>query len=83
MEPLIVALLIVVPIVAGFVALPWILPRAKRHLGRKTQRGILGVVDEIYRPNAHEVAIIAEEREEMPAPAPLPGDKLGKIRIDL
>jgi len=75
MVDLLISLAIVVPILAVLVALPWMLPRAKRTLGHKATAGVLGVVDELYRPDVRNAAIVAEQRERMPAPAPLPGEK--------
>lgn len=75
MQDTLIAIAILLPVVGVLVALPWILPRAKRTLGRKATAGVLGVVDELYRPDVRHAAIVAEQREQMPAPAPLPGDK--------
>jgi hypothetical protein len=75
MADALIALAILLPVLAVIVALPRILPRARRTLGRKATAGVLGVVDELYRPDVRNAAIVAEQREEMPAPAPLPGEK--------
>ncbi|MFZ2964417.1 MAG: hypothetical protein WA006_07025 [Rhodoglobus sp.] len=37
--------------------------------------GVLGVVDGLYRPDVRHAAIVVEQREQPPAPAPLPGER--------
>ena len=47
--------------------------------------GMLGVMDEIFHPNAYEASIIMESQNEAGAPAPSPEDKPfnGKITITI
>lgn len=47
--------------------------------------GALGVMDEIFHPNAYEASIIMESQNEAGAPAPSPEDKPfnGKITITI
>jgi hypothetical protein len=42
----------------------------------------LGIFDEIYRPDAHAASQIHEIESELPAPAPLPGDKPNRTPHD-
>ncbi len=47
---------------------------------------ILGIVDELYHPDAHAAAQIHEVAKVLPAPAPLPGDPVrhgGRISIEV
>ncbi len=36
---------------------------------------LMGIMDELYHPDAHAATQIHEIQRELPAPAPLPGDK--------
>jgi hypothetical protein len=36
---------------------------------------LMGIMDEIYRPDSHAASQIHEIERELPAPPPLPGDK--------
>jgi hypothetical protein len=54
----------------------------RRHTARRrltdpryTPPRILGVVDELYHPDAHATQNIVEAQREVPAEAPVPGDK--------
>lgn len=74
-------------IVAGAVALVLVFLFAypslqRRHTARKrltdpryTPPRILGVVDELYHPDAHASKQIVEDQRAAPAKAPLPGDR--------
>lgn len=42
---------------------------------RYTPPRILGIVDELYHPDAHATQQIVESQREVPAEAPLPGDR--------
>lgn len=42
---------------------------------RYTPPRIMGIVDELYHPDAHAARQIAEDQREVPAEAPIPGDK--------
>jgi hypothetical protein len=75
MQDALIAIAIILPVAGVLIALPWLLPRARRTLGRKVTAGVLGVVDELYRPDVRQAAVVAEQREQLPAPAPLPGQK--------
>lgn len=37
--------------------------------------GMFGAIDEVFAPNRHETLLEFERQTELPAPAPLPGDK--------
>ena len=43
---------------------------------RYTPPGLMGIVDELYHPDAHATRQIVEDERKAPAKAPLPGDKL-------
>jgi hypothetical protein len=36
---------------------------------------IMGIIDELYHPDAHATRQITEDQREVPAEAPVPGDK--------
>jgi len=36
---------------------------------------VMGILDELYQPSAHQASQIQEVQRELPAPAPSPGDK--------
>lgn len=63
----------------GLVFLIIVGPRAFR-TRRDRAGGGFGVIDEIYNPSAFNTAIVREQEDVQPAPAPLPGDKLYKRR---
>jgi hypothetical protein len=42
---------------------------------RYTPPRVLGIVDELYHPDAHAARQIAEDQREVPAEAPVAGDK--------
>ena len=42
---------------------------------RYTPPRFMGIVDELYHPDAHAARQIAEDQREVPAEAPIPGDK--------
>ena len=47
---------------------------------------VMGILDELYHPDAHQASQIQEVQRELPAPAPTPGDKdldRGRVTIDL
>ena len=47
---------------------------------------VMGILDELYQPSAHQASQIQEVQRVLPAPAPLPGDKdleRGRVTIDL
>lgn len=67
---------------AWFVAMPWMVKAEKRRQRRKIQSGTIGCLDEVFHPEAYQANIIWQAQTEMPAPAPLAGDKAfpdGKI----
>ncbi|RZU65070.1 hypothetical protein EV379_1390 [Microterricola gilva] len=77
-------------LLAGFLLWPLLAPpmlAAERARRRKSVgSGMLGVVDEVFRPQAHDAHLVWEAQQELPAPAPLPGDgplASGRIRITL
>lgn len=54
----------------------------RRHTARKrltdsrySPPRIMGIVDELYHPDAHATRQITEDQREVPAEAPIPGDK--------
>ncbi|MDI2035483.1 hypothetical protein PJL15_02615 [Paenarthrobacter nitroguajacolicus] len=53
----------------------WIARGNKRGVRRAATGGMLGVVDEIFRPETHEVRQIQRIEYELPAPAPAPKPK--------
>lgn len=64
------------------------IPAMRRKENSKTSgaaSGALGVMDEIFHPNAYESSIIMESQKEAGAPAPSPEDKPfnGKITINI
>ena len=42
---------------------------------RYTPPRVMGIIDELYHPDAHATRQITEDQREMPAEAPLPGAK--------
>lgn len=47
---------------------------------------VMGILDELYQPSAHQASQIQEVQRVLPAPAPLPGDRdleRGRVTIDL
>ena len=42
---------------------------------RYTPPRVMGIFDELYHPDAHAARQIAEDQREVPAEAPIPGDK--------
>ncbi|MBD8102944.1 hypothetical protein [Plantibacter sp. CFBP 8775] len=66
--------------------MPWFIHRERHSQHRQAKAGVIGVVDEVFHPEAHEAHVVWEAQKEMPAPAPLVGDKLfprGRITLDL
>lgn len=73
-------------VVGWIAALPAIVRAARRRRGRTVTGGILGIVDEIWHPDAASTTPIREAQVERPAPAPSPGDReltSGRMRIDV
>ncbi|AMB58389.1 hypothetical protein [Microterricola viridarii] len=77
-------------LLAGFLLWPLLGPRLRaseqKRRGRSAGGGMLGVVDEVFRPQTHQAQLVWEAQQEMPAPAPLPGDGdlgAGRIRLTL
>jgi hypothetical protein len=55
----------------------WYLSSRRNRRGGNTRRatgGMLGIVDEIFRPETHQAYQVQEIQHELPAPAPVPGD---------
>jgi hypothetical protein len=48
--------------------------RRRRGTGRGAIGSILGITDEIFRPETHQAHQIQKIQHELPAPAPAPGD---------
>ena len=74
----------VVPFAIWFLSIPWIVTAEKRRQARSVQSGLLGSIDEVFHPQAHNAHLIWEAQLELPAPAPTPGDgelSSGRIRI--
>lgn len=66
--------------------MPWFIHRERNSQHQQAKAGVIGVVDEVFHPEAHEAHIVWEAQKEVPAPAPLAGDKLfpsGRITLDL
>ncbi|MEO7122748.1 MAG: hypothetical protein ABI400_06450 [Lacisediminihabitans sp.] len=75
-----------VAIAAWFVAMPWLVTAERRRQRQKIQSGTIGCFDELFHPEAYQANIIWQAETELPAPAPLPGDKAfpdGKIVLRL
>ncbi|SDS68820.1 hypothetical protein [Microterricola viridarii] len=77
-------------LLAGFLLWPLLGPRLAASERKRRRRsaggGMLGVVDEVFRPQTHEAHLVWEAQQELPAPAPLPGDGpigAGPVRIAL
>lgn len=74
-------------IVFGVVMLIWPfwykaeLRSKRRKDSRYSPPHLMGVFDELYPPDAHQARQIREIENEIPAPAPLPGDLRPKSRI--
>ncbi|MFK0009504.1 hypothetical protein ACIQTZ_20880 [Paenarthrobacter sp. NPDC090520] len=59
----------------ALVALLWIWTRrrdTKRPVKRAALAGVLGIVDEIYRPETHQAHQVQKVQHELPSPAPAP-----------
>lgn len=91
MDSQLVSLLVLAALLAaGFLLWPVLAPRLRTAERKRKHRsvgsGMLGVVDEVFRPQTHEAQLVWEAQQELPAPAPLPGDgplDAGRIRITL
>ncbi|GAA4560288.1 hypothetical protein GCM10023175_69970 [Pseudonocardia xishanensis] len=62
-------MLVVVALVLGF--LVWAARRVRRRAGGGS---LMNPFDEIWHPIAHHARLTVEVQDELPAPAPLPGD---------
>ena len=65
--------LVLAAVATTVVAMSFASVRAKRRFSG-TMTGSLGVVDEIFQPTAHNAQLVQVAEQEVPAPAPLPGD---------
>ena len=54
----------------------WETRRKRQTDPRYTPPRVMGIVDELYHPDAHATRQIVEDERKAPAKAPLPGDKL-------
>jgi hypothetical protein len=74
-------LLIVLVVVLGFPALIaclwyWVSRRNRRSgVWRGAAGGMLGIADEVFRPQTHYAQQVQIVQQELPAPAPAPGDR--------
>jgi len=62
----------VVALAVLLVSLTWLARRVRRH---GTGGGIMGPIDEIYRPSAHRLRFEIEAHEQRMLPLPAPQDK--------
>lgn len=86
MVGVVIAVVAGVLLTAALIALPWVMPKWRQRHSASLQYGAIEVLDEIYRPNGHEMKREWEAQTELPAPAPDAGDKTfpdGKVTIQL
>jgi hypothetical protein len=52
----------------------WYWTSRRGSAGRGATAGLLGIVDEVFRPETHQAQEIQKSQHELSAPAPAPGD---------
>jgi hypothetical protein len=67
-------LLLAVVLAASLAALPWGLGRHRERRRRIVPAGLVGGIDEVFHPEAHEALLVWEAQVEAPAPTPAPGE---------
>lgn len=86
MAATIIVLAVGISLAAALIALPWLFPAHRKRHARSVMSGAIDPFEEIWHPNGHETKHIWQAQAELPAPAPLPGDKTfkdGRITINL
>lgn len=69
-----------------FVSLPSLMRGQRSRRNSSPQAGVIGVTDDLFHPEAYQAKLLWQAQLELPAPAPLPGEKAladGRIVIDL
>ena len=67
-------LLLAAVLAASLVALPWDLRRHRERRRHVAPAGLVGGIDEVFHPEAHEAQLIWRAQVETPAPVPAPGE---------
>ncbi len=66
-------LLLAALLVVSLALMPWDLRRQRERRRRIVPAGLVGGIDEVFHPEAHEALLVWEAQLEAPAPAPTPG----------
>jgi hypothetical protein len=81
-----VLVLLAVVLAVSFVLMPLDLRRHRERRRRIVPAGLVGGIDEVFHPEAHEARLLWEERVEASQPVPAPGEPPfpdGRIVLDL